>query len=132
MPSGGKREYRTNTEAKPVSGPGRLSQRTDMIPSGGAYGERKAMVEQIAAGNRAIPEQPSTPAPKVTGLFAPTEMPQEPVTTGNPLGAGAGPEVMNLPRRSFNPVQTLTRLAASDPTGQIESILSDLRFRGIQ
>lgn len=132
MPSGGKREYRTNTEAKPVSGPGRLSQRTDMIPSGGAYGERKAMVEQIAAGNRATPEQPAAPAPKVTGLFAPTEMPQEPVTTGNPLGAGAGPEVMNLPRRSFNPVQTLSRLAQSDPTGQIESILSDLRFRGIQ
>lgn len=132
MPSGGKREYRTNTEAKAVSGPGRLSQRTDMIPRDLGYGERKAMVENIAAGNRATPQQPSVPAPKVTGLFAPTEMPDEPVTTGNPLGMGAGPEIMNLPKRSFNPVQTLTRLAQSDPTGQIESILNDLRFRGIQ
>lgn len=132
MPSGGKREYRTNTEAKPVSGPGRLSQRTDMIPRDLGYGERKAMVEDIAAGNRATQKQPTPPAPKVTELFAPTEMPNEPVTTGNPLGAGAGPEIMNLPARSFNPIQTLTRLAQSDPTGQIESILNDLRFRGIQ
>lgn len=132
MPSGGKRTQRTNTQPKPVSGPGRLSQRTDMIPSGGAYGERKETAELLAAGNRATPQQPTTPAPKVTGLFAPTEMPQEPVTTGNPLGMGAGPEIMNLPKRSFNPVQTLTRLAQSDPTGQIESILNDLRFRGIQ
>ena len=132
MPSGGKRTQRTNSTPKPVSGPGRLSQRTDMIPSGGAYGERKEIMETIAAGNRATPEQPKVPAPKVTGLFAPTEMPQEPVTTGNPLGMGPGPEVMNLPRRSFNPVQTLSRLAQSDPTGEIESILNDLRFRGIQ
>lgn len=132
MPSGGKREYRTNTEAKPVSGPGRLSQRTDMIPSGGAYGERKETAELLAAGNRATPRPSAAPAPKVTELFAPTEMPNEPVTTGNPLGAGAGPEIMNLPARSFNPIQTLTRLAQSDPTGQIESILNDLRFRGIQ
>lgn len=129
MPSGGKREQRTNTEAMPVSGPGRLSQRTDMIPSGGAYGERKAMMETIAAGNRATPAQP---VQKVTGLFAPTEMPSEPVTTGNPLGAGPGPEVMVTPARSFNPVQTLSRLAASDPTGEIEMILNDLRGRGIE
>lgn len=132
MPSGGKREYRTNTEAKPVSGPGRLSQRTDMIPSGGAYGERKETAELLAAGNRATPRQPATPAPKVTGLFAPTEMPEEPVTTGNPLGMGPGPEVMNLPARSFNPTDVLTRLASSDPTGQIEMILNDLRARGIE
>lgn len=132
MASGGKRTQRTNTEPKPVSGPGRLSQRTDMIPSGGAYGERKETAELLAAGNRATPRPSATPAPKVTELFAPTEMPNEPVTTGNPLGAGAGPEIMNLPARSFNPIQTLTRLAQSDPTGQIESILNDLRFRGIQ
>lgn len=132
MPSGGKRTERTNSTPKPVSGPGRLSQRTDMIPSGGAYGERKEMMETIAAGNRATPEQPAPPAPKVTGLFAPTEMPQEPVTTGNPLGAGAGPEVMNLPQRSFSPVQTLTRLAQTDASGEIELILQDLRSRGIE
>lgn len=132
MPSGGKRTQRTNSTPKPVSGPGRLSQRTDMIPSGGAYGERKEMMETLAAGNRATPAQPSAPAPKVTGLFAPTEMPQEPVTTGNPLGAGAGLEVLNLPKRSFNPVTILSRLAESDPTGEIELILGDLRARGIQ
>ncbi len=132
MPSGGKRTERTNSTPKPVSGPGRLSQRTDMIPSGGAYGERKEIMETIAAGNRATPEQPRVPAPKVTGLFEPTQMPQEPVTTGNPLGLGAGPEVMNLPQRTFNPTDVLTRLAASDPTGEIEMILQDLRSRGIE
>lgn len=132
MPSGGKRTQRTNTTPKPVSGPGRLSQRTDMIPSGGAYGERKAMVEQISQGNNAMPEQPSTPMPKVTELFAPSESPQEPVTAGNLLGMGPGPEILNLPKRSFSPLQTLYRLAQSDPTGEIEMVLKDLRDRGME
>jgi hypothetical protein len=141
MPSGGKRTQRTKTQPKPVSGPGRLSQRTDMIPSGGSYGERKETAELLAQGNRATPRQSAVPSPtvaaatpqqKVTDLFAPSEMLDEPVTAGNPLGAGFGPEMLNLPKRSFSPVTILSRLAQSDPTGEIELILSDLRSRGIQ
>jgi hypothetical protein len=127
---GGNRPVRTNTQAKPVSGPGKLSQRTDMIPSGGAYGERKAIEENIAAGNRATPD----PAPRrnpLAGLFEPTMSPNEAVTAGNPMGLGPGPEIMNLPARTFNPTEILTRLAQSDPSGEVDMVLRELNDKGI-
>lgn len=127
---GGKRPVRTNSQAKPVSGPGRLSQRTDMVNSDpNVYGDRKATQELMSGAPMAKAE--AMPATPVTGLFAPTERPNEPVTTGSPLGAGAGPEILNLPARSFSATQILSRLAQNDPTGEVEMILQDLSSRGI-
>jgi hypothetical protein len=72
------------------------------------------------------------PAPSpVTGLFDPTQNPNEPVTTGNPMGEGAGPEILNLPARTFNPSQILTRLSQSDPSGEVEMILREMQSKGI-
>ena len=127
---GGRRPVRTNSQAKPVSGPGRLSQRTDMVNSDpNVYGDRKATQELMSSAPMAKAE--AMPATPVTGLFAPTERPNEPVTTGSPLGAGAGPEILNLPARSFSATQILSRLAQNDPTGEVEMILQDLSSRGI-
>ena len=128
---GGKRPVRTNSQAKPVSGPGALSQRTDMMTASdpNVYGDRKATEELMAGAPMA--KRPAQPQPNVTGLFAPTEFPNEPVTAGSPLGAGPGPEVLNLPARNFNPTQILGRLAQNDPSGEIEMILNDLNARGI-
>jgi len=128
---GGKRPVRTNSQAKPVSGPGALSQRTDMMTNSdpNVYGDRKATEELMSSAPMA--KQRQVPQPNVTGLFAPTEMPNEPVTAGSPLGAGPGIEALNLPARNFNPTQILSRLAESDPSGEIEMILSDLNARGI-
>jgi hypothetical protein len=93
MARGGLRTQRTNTEAKPVSGPGALSQRTDMDP--------------IQPGQVPASQVPKVPAPRVsspasnlqamtrqpiTNIFAPTENPNEPVTAGAPMGAGRNPE----------------------------------------
>ena len=128
---GGKRPVRTNSQPKPVSGPGALSQRTDMMTNSdpNVYGDRKA-TEQLMSAAPMAKQQPVKSSP-LTELFAPTAKPNEPVTTGNPLGAGAGPETLNLPARSFNATQILSRLAQNDPTGQIEMILQDLNGRGI-
>ena len=127
---GGRRPVRTNSQAKPVSGPGRLSQRTDMVNSDpNVYGDRKATQELMSSAPMAKAE--AMPATPVTGLFAPTERPNEPVTTGSPLGAGAGPEILNLPARTFSATQILSRLAQNDPTGEVEMILQDLSSRGI-
>ena len=128
---GGKRPVRTNSQAKPVSGPGALSQRTDMVNSDpNVYGDRKATQELMSSAPMARAEAVPS-APPVTGLFAATERPNEPVTTGSPLGAGAGPEILNLPARSFSATQILGRLAQNDPTGEVEMILQDLSSRGI-
>ena len=128
---GGKRPVRTNSQAKPVSGPGALSQRTDMMTNSNpnVYGDRKA-TEEIMSGAPMAKQQPVASSP-ITELFAPTQKPNEPVTSGSPLGAGPGPEALNLPARSFNATQILGRLAQNDPSGEIEMILQDLNARGI-
>jgi hypothetical protein len=100
MASGGYRPQRVNTEAVAVSGPGKLSQRTDMIPSGGTYGSRKANEEIMSgaampAGTKSASGTPSSPprisATPVTGLFEPSQN-SNPVTDGYPFGPGATPE----------------------------------------
>jgi hypothetical protein len=128
---GGPRTQRTNTQAKPVSGPGALSQRTDMVNSDpNVYGDRKE-TKEIMSGAPMAKAQP-VPAPRpVVGLFDPTQNPNEPVTTGNPMGEGAGPEILNLPARTFNPTQILTRLSQSDPSGEVEMILREMQSKGI-
>lgn len=90
-----------------VSGPGRLSQRTDgqplRAPTGGDYGERQALLAQQRA--RRLPEGQGTPQPGSAGgrqvagqpaqgfedAFRPTERP------GEPPSAGAGEPQSMLP-----------------------------------
>lgn len=105
--------YRRPANPAPVSGPGKLSRRTDGGPSsksavqgvremsgGGKYGERKALEEAQAgapmAGNPVVAKAPAIPsaapsAGPVAGLFDPTQRPEEPVTAGLPVGPGETP-----------------------------------------
>ena len=105
--------YRRPSNPAPVSGPGKLSRRTDGGPSsksavqgvremsgGGKYGERKALEEtQAGAPMQGNPVQAQAPAmaampstAPVAGLFDPTERPSEPVTSGLPVGPGRTPK----------------------------------------
>jgi len=72
--------------------------------SGFAYGQNKAINEQQAAAPMAAaPTQTFTATnpvrnlPQATPLTAPSQRPDEPVTTGSPIGPGAGPEALTLP-----------------------------------
>jgi len=82
MARGGLRTQRTNTEAKPVSGPGSLSQRTDMDP--------------MPRGETPTPASPSVKVPpavqQMTKLFDPSTRPEEPVTAGASVGPGYTPQ----------------------------------------
>jgi hypothetical protein len=129
---GGKRPVRTKTKPMPVSGPGALSQRTDMMTASdpNVYGDRKATEELMAGAPMAKVQDMPIPSP-VVGLFEPTTRPDEPVTAGNPMGPGPGPEVLNSNMRTFNPTQILTRLAQNDPSGEVEMILRELSSKGI-
>ena len=91
---------RTPSNPAPVSGPGALSARTDggptsqpqMVASGGAYGDRKAM-EEIQAGAD-MAQAPATPRPPA--LTDPTAYPEEPITAGAALGPGMGPQAAGI------------------------------------
>lgn len=72
--------------------------------TGFAYGQNQALSEQQAGAPMAKAPSPTkaTPSmasnlPQVTPITAPTERPDEPVTTGIAMGPGAGPEALTLP-----------------------------------
>lgn len=99
--------YRKPANPAPVSGPGKLSRRTDggpiqgakEIPGGGKYGERKELADLQAGASMQGNPVPSVPSPSVpaappsqlTNLFAPTERPDEPITAGASFGPGFTP-----------------------------------------
>lgn len=137
--------YQKPSNPAPVSGPGALSRRTDGGPtqgakymSGGQYGEGQALQEMQRSAPMAAAPKTNVPAPKmqaamtpVTGIFAPTERPDEPFTTGMPFGAGPGPEVLNLGRNTDTLSNTLASIAQYDETGQVTELLNYLTSRGL-
>ena len=145
--------YRKPAHPAPVSGPGAHSRRTDGGPAqvissmgGQAYGQRSADVaaQQAApmAGTQPLPspaqvssgqqgqQDLSHPQQYSGGEFdRPTDRPNEPVTAGADMGAGPGPEVLNVATPSPDAMPTgamtrlLTNLSATDTTGVLASLL---------
>ena len=120
MARGGPRTQRTNTEAKPVSGPGSLSQRTDMNP----IQPGQVPTSQVPVVSP-VPVQPQDVTSnhavnKLTPLFAPTERPNEPVTEGISVGPGSTPETLQTGRFTITTqyLPELQRLAQIKETPQ--------------
>lgn len=99
--------YRRPSSPAPVSGPSSMSRRTDggpaaMYVSGLPYGEGQDFMDlQTSApmgGESAAKTRTRKGAPDPRGglvpLDAPTQRPDEPLTAGNPLGPGPGPDVL--------------------------------------
>ena len=90
---------------KGVSGPGKYAKRLDRMPSN-SYGDTTETA-QLASGAPLAKTPDVRPAPAsqvksaaqsapITPMFAPTERPQEPVTNGVNIGAGAGSEALTM------------------------------------
>lgn len=98
--------YRTPSSPAAVSGPGAHSQRTDTGPKraeihGGSYGSSQEFAAQQSASPLAPPSAggvngaPAGPDfSGLTGLAAPSSMPDVPITDGAAEGAGVGPDAM--------------------------------------
>ena len=112
-----------------VSGPGKFSVREDLPPSQN-YGDRKQMQEDIAGAPTSA--QPSAKPQPLTGLFAPTERPEVPVTNGIAMGEGAGPEVlmMNQGAAAEKLSDTLAKMIPYDETGEIAVLYQQALARG--
>jgi len=100
------------------------------------YGQGQTTMSQQMAAPMAGPNQsaPASPfsemMPSVTPLTAPTERPNEPLTTGMDFGAGPGSEVLNLPReRSLS--QTLESMIEFDTTGEVQTLYDFVVSRGL-
>ena len=125
-----------------VSGPGKFSVRTD-LPASQNYGDRKAMAEQIAGAPTArTPDVRGLPTgqvqaaaqaaqPPVTELFAPTQRPNEPITSGVAVGPGPGPEVMGYNGQSEKLSDILSQMLPYDTDGEIAILYQQAVSRGL-
>jgi hypothetical protein len=122
--------YREPSNPAPVSGPGALSQRTDGGPTQGAkyisglpYGQgQQTYSNQVAQPMAGNPFEGMLAG--ITPLTAPTERPNEPITSGMSFGAGPGPEVLPAPPVMTEPtiLSVLRKIAQQDTTGETELI----------
>jgi len=125
LPRGGKRQgsvgtaYSNRTDLNPVKPP-------TLVPTGQPYGQRQALVQSqqtlpvAPAGTTAAgpaPPEPigQAPQPPVEppAFHRPTDRPGEPITTGLPIGAGAGPEALGPNNLASQNLRTLVDMVAS-------------------
>lgn len=139
MPSGG---YRQPNNPAPVSGPGALSQRTDGGATEGmtqpaqyisdlGYGKGKETYDMQTAAPMQGSDIPAMPTPTAVPLSAPTQRPEEPVTSGIDMGAGPGSEAIRPLNMAISPSHTVKQIAQYDPTGEAELLFRALYDRGL-
>lgn len=107
--------------------------------SGLPYGQGQAtMTQQTSAPMAGSPNVAAAPAgglaegmlSPITPLSAPTERPDEPLTSGMDFGAGPGSEVLSLPQdRSLS--QILASMLEADPTGDVRDLYDFVVSRGL-
>lgn len=131
----GKGGYQAPRNPAPVSGPGKLSKRTDGGPGSKQaqrwvptddYGGATEM-QQIQQGAPMRGDvMPAEPIP----FNAPTQRPDEPITAGAPFGPGPGPDPRQV-RPADDDVAAAIRVAYSlYPSPQLAQMVADLDKQG--
>ena len=125
------------------AGPGKFSTRTDNLQMGStAYGEGaetaaintgapKSKTRGIAdnVGGRPV-STVDVPQEPVTSLYAPSQRPDEPITNGIDMGAGAGSSALMLSKSSESLSDTLAKMLPFDDTGEIAVLYQQALSRG--
>ena len=121
------------------AGPGKYSTRTDNLEMGSiAYGEG-VETQAIKSGaplsktadavsgpqDRVRPDQ--TP---LTGLYAETQRPDEPITSGIDMGPGPGSSALQIKKVTNKLSDTLAQMLPFDTTGEIAILYQDALSRG--
>ena len=119
-----------------ASGPGKFSKRTDLPSAYYGEGVETAAIKSgapLASTPDVRPSQApavaAAPEP-VTPLFAPTQRPGEPITTGIDTGAGAGASALMMSKSSEKLSDTLVKMLPYDTDGSIAILYQDALSRG--
>jgi hypothetical protein len=122
------------------AGPGKFATRTDNLQMGStAYGEGVETADiksgaPLARTADAVSEptgrlrKESAP---VTGLYAPTERPEEPITSGIDMGAGPGSSALMFNKNAEKLSDTLAKMLPFDTTGEITILYQQALSRGL-
>lgn len=129
-----------------VSGPGSFSKRTDLEYQPPAYGDGVAYDAQKAgaplaktpdisgatttAVRQAAERSMVTPQDALTPLYAPSQRPQEPITTGVAVGPGAGPEILSMGKATEKLSDILVKMLPYDTDGSIAVMYQNALARG--
>lgn len=124
-----------------AAGPGKFSKRTDLPSTGYGEGVETAAIKAGAplaktpdVNPMSRSEQGIAPSQleRITPLYAATQRPEEPITTGIAIGAGAGPEVLGMrPQMTEKYSDTLAKLLPYDESGEIAVLYQDFIARGL-
>jgi hypothetical protein len=124
------------------AGPGPFSTRTDQLNFQSDYygqGIENKMVKEGAplaktADVRGVPasevRQIAERAP-VTNLYAPSQRPDEPITSGINTGPGPGSEVLGLPQQTESLSSILAKMVQYDTNGEIAALYEQAVSRGL-
>ncbi len=124
-----------------VSGPGKFAKRTDLDYESTAYGDGVAY--DAAKSGAPLARAPKSPlisqAPQVaieeviqppTGLYAPTQNPDEPITAGIDRGEGLGSAALAMRKAGVKTSDTLAKLIPFDTDGSITILYQQAVARG--
>jgi len=125
-----------------VSGPGKYSVRTDKLSMGStAYGEGvETAAIQSGSPLSKTPDQRPMPAAEVrdaamqapvTELYAPTQRPDSPITTGIDMGPGAGSSALMMTKSGEKLSDVLAKMLPYDNTGEIAILYQRAASRGM-
>jgi len=123
-----------------VAGPGKYSVRTDNLDMGStAYGEGvetaaiKAGAPLAKTGEvRGLPASEVRAAAQepVTPLFAETQRPNEPISSGVDIGPGVGSQALMMSKSITKTSDTLAKMLPFDTDGSIAILYSEAVARG--
>ena len=124
-----------------ISGPGSFSKRTDLQYQSEGYGDGVAYDATKAgaplakspdvrgATNTSVRQAAQE---GVTPLYAPTQRPDEPITTGIDMGPGAGSDIlMGSPQPTEKLSDTLAKMLPYDQTGEVAILYQNALARGM-
>jgi hypothetical protein len=123
------------------AGPGKYSTRTDNLQMGStAYGEGVetqaiksgaplSKTEDVRPARAGDVREAAAQAP-LTGLYAPTSRPDEPITAGIDRGPGPGSNSLMMQRNIIKLSDSLAQMLPYDTTGEIAVLYQEALSRG--
>ena len=121
------------------SGPGKYSTRTDKLALGStSYGDDTAALNTAAPKSKTrgiadnVGGRPKESLTPVTPLFAPSQRPEEPITTGVDIGEGAGASSLMMQSQFADRrlSDVLAEMIPYDTTGEIQYLYQNALSRG--
>ena len=111
------------------AGPGKYSTRTDNLEMPSQYYGEGVETAAIKSGAPLSTTPDVRPEP-VTELYATSQRPDEPITSGIDRGAGPGSESLMMAKSSERLSDTLAKMLPYDDTGEIAILYQQALARG--